>query len=205
MARLDYTYIDAGKYCYPGTSVPVNRSGAKDMDSLKTVVSEELAKKQAELAEIGGLGGNYKLGHFQAFHRFLFENVFDWAGQVRTVDISDPRFVKADGIADEAQMVFLRLENEDYFHGLEQEDVAERISYYTREIDRLHPFGYGTKETLSVYFKQILGRLRYKVDYEAVSEEAWEEARAAGMDDDLSKYEEIYKAIITKIPREKKK
>ena len=90
MARLDYTYIDAGKYCYPGTSVPVNRSGAKDMDSLKTVVSEELAKKQAELAEIGGLGGNYKLGHFQAFHRFLFENVFDWAGQVRTVDISDP-------------------------------------------------------------------------------------------------------------------
>ena len=43
------------------------------------------------------------------------------------------------------------------------------------------------------------------MDYEAVSEEAWEEARAAGMDDDLSKYEEIYKAIITKIPREKKK
>ena len=83
--------------------------------------------------------------------------------------------------------------------------IAERISYYTREIDRLHPFGYGTKETLFVYFKQILGRLRYKVDYEAVSEEAWEEARAAGMDDDLSKYEEIYKAIITKIPREKKK
>ena len=34
--------------------------------------------------------------------------------------------------------------------------------------------------------------------------ECWKDVNP-GMDDDLSKYEEIYKAIITKIPREKKK
>lgn len=164
-----------------------------------------MAKKQAELAETGGLGGNYRLEHFQKFHEFLFEDVFDWAGQVRTVDIDDPRFTKAADIVEEAKVVFLRLENEDYFHGLEHDDIADRISYYTREIDRLHPFGYGTKETLFVFFKQVLGRLRYNVNYETVPEDRWEEARAAGMDDDLSKYNEIYKEIIVKIPREKKK
>lgn len=205
MAKLDYHYIDAEKYCYPGTEVPINKLDAKDEMSLKAAVAEQMAKKQAELAETGGLGGNYRLEHFQKFHEFLFEDVFDWAGQVRTVDIDDPRFTKAADIVEEAKVVFLRLENEDYFHGLEHDDIADRISYYTREIDRLHPFGYGTKETLFVFFKQVLGRLRYNVNYETVPEDRWEEARAAGMDDDLSKYNEIYKEIIVKIPREKKK
>lgn len=205
MAKLDYKYIDAEKYCYPGTEVPINKLDAKDEASLKAAVADEMAKKAAELKEMGGIGGNYKLDHFQQFHKFLFADVFDWAGKVRTVEISDDRFVKAGKIEDEAQMVFLRLENEDYFHGLEHDDIAERISYYTREIDRLHPFGYGTKETIFAFFKQVLGRLRYNVNYETVPEEKWEEARAAGMDDDLSKYEEIYKEIIVKIPREKKK
>ncbi len=204
MGKLEYTYVGSEKYCYPGTAVPVNRFGAKDAESLKTAVSEEVAARQAELAEMGGLGGNYKLTHMQAFHRFLFGNVFDWAGEIRRSDISDSRFVRAEDIKDEAGMIFLRLENEDYFHGLEQGDLAERISYYTREIDRLHPFGYGTAETMRTYFGQMLGRIRYRVDYASVPEDVWEEARAAAMDGDLSKYEEIYGRIISKIPREKK-
>lgn len=204
MGKLEYTYVGSEKYCYPGTTVPVNRFGAEDAGSLNAAVAEELAARQAQLAEMGGLGGNYKLTHMQAFHKALFGNVFDWAGEIRTLDISDGRFVKAADIEDEARAIFLRLENEDYFHGLEQGDLAERIAYYTREIDRLHPFGYGTAETMRVYFGQMLGRIRYKVDYGGVPEDAWEEARAAGMDGDLSKYEGIYRRIISKVPREKK-
>lgn len=200
---MDYTYVNAGKYC--AGSVPANKLGATDMDSFKAAVAEKLAAKQQELAEIGGLGGSYKLDHLCAFHKFLFGDVFDWAGQVRDVDISDSRFVKAADIEKEAELVFLRMENEEYFKGLEIPDMAERISYYTKEIDRLHPFVYGTKEAVFTFFKQVLGRIRYNIAYESVPEEQWEAARDAGLNDDLSKYEEIYKAIITKVPREKKK
>ncbi len=119
--------------------------------------------------------------------------------------MSDPRFVKVADLVKEAELVFLRMENEDYFKGLEIPDMADRMAYYTREIDRLHPFVYGTKETLFVFFKQVLGRMRYNVAYENVPEDAWDEARDAGLSGDLSKYMGIYETIITKIPREKKK
>lgn len=205
MAKMDYTYVNAEKYCAPGAAVPANKLGAGDAGSLRAAVAEELAARQAELAEIGGLGGSYKLDHLCAFHKFLFGNVFDWAGEVRDVDMSDPRFVKAADLVKEAELVFLRMENEDYFKGLEIPDMADRMAYYTREIDRLHPFVYGTKETLFVFFKQVLGRMRYNVAYENVPADAWDEARDAGLNGDLSKYMEIYGTIITKVPREKKK
>ena len=205
MAKMDYTYVNADKYCAPGKAVPANKLGAEDTESLRSAVAEEIAARQAELAEIGGLGGSYKLDHLCAFHKFLFGNVFDWAGEVRDVDMSDPRFVKAADLEDEARLVFLRMENEDYFKGLEIPDMADRLAYYTREIDRLHPFVYGTKEALFVFFKQVLGRMRFNVAYESVSEDDWNEARDAGLNGDLSKYMGIYGTIITKIPREKKK
>jgi fido (protein-threonine AMPylation protein) len=34
--------------------------------------------------------GNFDLAHLQAIHRYLFQDVYDWAGEIRSVTISKP-------------------------------------------------------------------------------------------------------------------
>jgi fido (protein-threonine AMPylation protein) len=71
-------------YVYPGRDVLRNRFGARD--------GAELARREGDatvlrLADLHNrrLAGNYDLPHLQAFHRHIFHDVYEWAGELRTV------------------------------------------------------------------------------------------------------------------------
>ena len=71
-------------YCYPGTTVLKNHAGLQSQGDLDFFEEEATAQRFAEPLP----AGNFDLRHLSAIHRHLFQDVYAWAGSVRTVRLS---------------------------------------------------------------------------------------------------------------------
>lgn len=78
-------------YLYPGLNVMRNRLGIHQAQRLAQAAYEMTALRAATI-ELGPLVRG--LPHLCAIHRQLYQDIFDWAGQLREVDIyqGDTRF-----------------------------------------------------------------------------------------------------------------
>lgn len=73
--------------CYPGTTVLINKLDIRDeatLDEAETLATYINASKLEEHP----LAGAFDFSHYRAIHHFLFSDLYDWAGQIRTVNIS---------------------------------------------------------------------------------------------------------------------
>jgi cell filamentation protein len=77
-------------YVYPGTACLRNRAGIRDPELLARLEGNQATIITAQL-ERAPLQGRYDLEHLQAFHRRIFGDVYDWAGELRTVAIARSR------------------------------------------------------------------------------------------------------------------
>ncbi|HXT42929.1 MAG TPA: hypothetical protein VN748_02275 [Pseudonocardiaceae bacterium] len=74
-------------YLWPGTDCLRNKLGIKDPDILADYEDRIVSARDVELVR-QTLPGEYNLQHFQKFHLWLFRDLYDWAGQARTVNIT---------------------------------------------------------------------------------------------------------------------
>lgn len=63
-----------------------NRVGATTPDDLRRAEDHLVETRALSLRE-HGLPGSYDLAGLQAVHRHMFQDVYDWAGELRTVSI----------------------------------------------------------------------------------------------------------------------
>lgn len=102
--------------CYPGTTVLVNKLHIHDEAALQE--AEALATYvNASKLEQCPLEGVFDFAHYKAIHRFLFSDLYDWTGQIRTVNISKKGtdFCPAGEIEPQAKLIFDRLKEQNYF------------------------------------------------------------------------------------------
>lgn len=75
--------MNADPYVYPGTTVLRNTLGIRDPEALRRVEADLTFLRLVRLSA-DPLPGDYDLAHLQAFHRFLFEGLYEWAGELRS-------------------------------------------------------------------------------------------------------------------------
>lgn len=82
---LDKYGVGQDPYCYPGTDVLRNCLGLTDDSAL-----HEAERNLSEIAasQLDFDLPPYDLVYLQRVHRHLFGDVYEWAGELRTVDIS---------------------------------------------------------------------------------------------------------------------
>jgi len=73
-------------YLDPASGVLRNLLGITDAAKLARAEAALSASRLIDL-ERRRLPGRYDLAHLQAFHRYILGDVYDWAGQLRTVSI----------------------------------------------------------------------------------------------------------------------
>jgi cell filamentation protein len=94
-------------YVYPGTSVLRNRLDIRDPEGLaKFEVEAAHARAEEGLPE-----GNFDSTHYRAAHHQLFHDVYDWAGQYRTVRIAKgtTMFCYPENIAAQMDALFAKI------------------------------------------------------------------------------------------------
>ncbi len=111
-------------YCYPPDyTVLRNRLDIRDAPALEAAERELVAQRLLEPVP----AGDFDLAHLKAIHRHLFQDVYAWAGEVRTVEIAkdgsrfQPRRFIETGMAD----IHRRIVAAGYFAGLGPDGFAE--------------------------------------------------------------------------------
>lgn len=73
-------------YFLPGTDVLKNKIGIDNNDELKQFEKENSTKKLIELY-LNPITGKFDAKHLCNIHKFIFEDIYDFAGQYRTVNM----------------------------------------------------------------------------------------------------------------------
>ncbi len=81
-----YTTVQS-MYCYPDTDVLINKLNIHDKAELKQAEEEFTAVKQMALLQ-EPIKGRFTKTHLFRIHRFLFEDVYPFAGHIRKEQIS---------------------------------------------------------------------------------------------------------------------
>jgi cell filamentation protein len=77
-------------YTYPGTEVLRNIPDIRDSQRLADFEANATTARLAELGAIP-LKGRFDVAHLKAIHKYIFQDVYSWAGEFRTVNVSRAR------------------------------------------------------------------------------------------------------------------
>jgi len=173
-------YEASEAYLYPGTTVLRNKAEITEQESLDAFEADITAIRILELTEVP-VKGRFDLDHLRAIHRYVFQDIYDWAGELRTVDISreQSRFANINQIEPYARTVFRQLAGENYLQGIPVEKFAARLAHYMAEINALHPFRDGNGRVQRVFASQLAEDAGYFLDYSALTQEAFYEVMKA--------------------------
>ena len=158
---------------YPGTTCLINKLGIRDEVALAETEAAVVLGK-ASLLDQQPIAGGFDFDHYKRIHQFLFCDLYDWAGQIRTINISKKgtAFVPATEIAPCADACFKRLSG---FNGkcLSHRDLAEEIADFYHTVNMLHPFREGNGRVQRVFFTQWIRSLGYDLDLSSVDPDAF--------------------------------
>lgn len=157
MDKFYYEYKDDGdiKYCYPGTQVLINKFDIRDGQQLNTMEREISIVKAAVLSS--KVTGKFDLEHLKSIHRFLFEDIYNWAGQIRTVDIAKGNvFCLVQFIETQFADLYEKLKEDNFLKDESDiENVSKKISFYLSELNVIHPFREGNGRVQRIYCQQL--------------------------------------------------
>jgi cell filamentation protein len=132
-------------YCYPGTGVLKNRLNLRVRQDLEAFEAEITAQRAAEPLPAGRLS----YAHYRAIHRHLFQDVYVWAGAIRTVRISKDgnAFCYPENIDREMRRLFAALAEWKCLRELSADAFAVEATHLFAELNAIHPFREGNGRT----------------------------------------------------------
>lgn len=177
----DFYAVGTDPYCYPETNVLINRFGVKDADSLSGFEAVYCQHRLVELFERQPIHGFYGLTHLQNIHRFVFQDIYPWAGKLRTVRIhkGDTTFAYPEHITSEGRRIFGQLRQEDLLRELPVEKKIERLAWYISELNVLHPFREGNGRALRAFIRLLLFKQGFHFHSDLLEPDAWLRASVA--------------------------
>ena len=157
-------------YCYPDSDVLVNKLDIKNLDKLHIVERKLTMLRLSELLD-EPIKGQFDFQHLKKIHFYIFQDIYTWAGKVRTVDIAKGNmFCNVRFISEQADKIFLELKNEKYLAGLEDDLFIQRWAYYFSEINALHPFREGNGRSQREFIRSLALKNGYVIHFEEISE-----------------------------------
>lgn len=163
---MGYSIDPTSANCYPGTTVLINKFDIRDEEKLNEIESVISSTRYAEWLNVPQ-ATTFDFDHYKAIHRFLFSDLYEWAGEVRTVNISKKgtQFTSAENIESQAQLIFERLRACNYFKGLSHDEFVEEIVDFYCVTNALHPFREGNGRAQRVFLTQLIRNAGYEINF----------------------------------------
>ncbi|MCB5364696.1 Fic family protein [Pusillimonas sp. CC-YST705] len=163
---------NADSYTHAESGVLKNRFNLYDAHELARVESGLFALRAAQLA-LKPIGGHFDLAHLQAIHKHLFGDVYEWAGELRSVDISKgtTRFAHHARIAPQAALLSQAFQAEHELRGLAIAPFCKRAAHYLAEWNVLHPFREGNGRSMREMFGLLAHACGYHISWHQIAPE----------------------------------
>jgi cell filamentation protein len=173
LEKYDYNYEGSEGYCYPGTTILINKLKIKNDDDLTAAEREITSLKLLMLYNMPVLK-DFDFDGLRKIHEVIFSDIYEWAGQVRRGNFfskGSSIFCKGQFIAENADKIFKDLLSENNLNGLDKQTFIKRMAYYMGEINALHPFREGNGRTSREFFRQLSLNANYILDFSKTEKE----------------------------------
>lgn len=185
-------------YCYPNSDVLKNKIGIRNKEQLERLEKRLTMLRILELMD-KPIQGKFDLGHLQSIHKYIFQDVYDWAGKIRKVDIAKGNmFCNAKFIESQAEEIFGMLKAENYLQGLNEKEISVRLAYYFSEINALHPFREGNGRSQREFIRTLALHTGYVINFANVSAKEMLKASEDSFLCDYERMEQLFSRCIRK-------
>ncbi len=167
---MGYSIEPTNDGCYSGTSCLINKLDIYD-EKILAQVEADITFAKMSLLEKTPIAETFDLEHYMAIHKFLFEDLYEWAGEFRKINISKKgtNFCVADELEKVSNNCFKRLRDKNFFKDLDREEfVAEIVDFYC-VTNMLHPFREGNGRTQRVFISQLIRFNGYEFDFSNIN------------------------------------
>ena len=166
---MGYSIDPISADCYEGTTCLINKFGIKDEKKLSQMETLITTAKCKEL-EVNPIDGDFGFEHYKAIHRYIFEDLYDWAGQVRTASISKKGtvFTLPESIEPLAVRIFTGLQKENCYIGYDNDRYIESIVDFYCRTNMLHPFREGNGRTQRVFLTQLIRHSGHDINFSTI-------------------------------------
>src|SRR5581483_4630167 len=143
----------------------------------------------AQRAEEALPEGDLDQRHYCAIHRHLYQDVYAWAGRVRTVRTSKGGnlFCYPENIASQMSKLFGALEHAGHFRGLDTGSFATAAAHFLAELNAIHAFREGNGRAQLTFLKMIGAAAGHRMDFKRLDAPAMLEAMIASYHGDETK------------------
>ena len=164
-------------YCYPGTDVLKNLEGIRDKAVLEEFEREHSGDRLLTLPPSFAIPP----AGFRAIHRYLLQDVYEWAGKYRWVNTGRTApFCKFEFIPGEMDRRFAAVRLDKWLRGLAPETFAERAAEHVNELNAIHPFLDGNGRTQRAFLEVLARQAGHVFDVARVDADAWNAASILG-------------------------
>ena len=142
-------------YCYPASDVLVNLLNIQNAEQLAEAEASFSAVRYRNYQSTITSLEQLTLAHLQHLHYQLFQDIYAWAGELRTVDISKgaTRFCHCQRIQPEAGKLMALIPALDQIN--DKDAMADAMADLYCELNMLHPFRDGNGRTQPMYMIHI--------------------------------------------------
>lgn len=172
--------IPGDKAVYPGTTVLVNKFNIKDAEAAHAIEYKFASVRELELA-VSPIEGKFDFDHLQAIHKHVFQDMYDWAGEVRTVDFAKRnrttgyvnRFVP--GIVMDLKVEDFNkfIADHNQLKEMTKPEFVKAITEVHTMINELHPFREGNGRSTRIFLAHLAREAGFELNLEHVDKDRW--------------------------------
>ena len=176
--------VENDPYCYAGTDVLINKLDLRDRAELESFEQEMVLTRGDEALPTGRLA----VRHFKSIHAHLFQDVYDWAGMVRTVRIGREGswFCFPEYIDVQLKHLFRWLADRDRLVDLAREDFVAAATHFLAELNAVHAFRDGNGRAQMAFMTELARRAGHPLHSERLERDRFIPAMIVSFRGDLN-------------------
>lgn len=192
-----YAEIDDKKYRYPESAVLINKLGITNPEAFELAERDIVGFNMLDIRFMNPVPGSFDLTHLKNIHKRLFEDIFSWAGETRTVNIGKTLpFTSWLFIDDYADDICTKLKREKYLMETPEAEYVGRIAHYFGEVNALHPFREGNGRTQKVFFEYLASVSGHRLFFKRISKQEMDHASEWSLAGNNDYLEVLFQRII---------
>ena len=179
-------------YCYPDSAVLRNKLNLTDDRKLFEAEIELASERLLEL-HLRPVDGDFDFAHLCEIHRRIFQDLFEWAGMPRTVNIGKGNlFCLVQNIQSFADGIFAGYYRECRAARGSREDFVRALAKHYGDLNALHPFREGNGRAQREFARELCLRCGYAFDLTHTSHREMLDASIRSFNIDNSGLERIF-------------
>lgn len=154
-SKYKYSYDGSSDYCYRGTDTLINLLNITDESDLYDVERELVSLRTYELDE-KPIRGDFDFNYLKSIHKYLFQDIYAWAGKIRTCNIAKKDLFCLDNFIESYALdVFSKLKREKYYIDYNHSETLNKLVELFADINALHPFREGNGRSQRVFVESL--------------------------------------------------